>query len=67
MRLGLRLPQRMGIDLRHDVTEVASAAERAGFDSIWAWERPLFPVAPRDSFTPGARRGRPRIGKGLTR
>ena len=29
MRLGLRLPQRMGIDLRHDVTEVASAAERA--------------------------------------
>ncbi|MBB5789539.1 TIGR03619 family F420-dependent LLM class oxidoreductase [Jiangella mangrovi] len=54
MRLGLRLPQRVGTDLRHDVTEVAGAAERAGFDSVWAWERLLFPVAPRDSFTPGA-------------
>lgn len=44
----------MGTDLRHDITDVAGTAERAGFDSIWAWERLLFPVAPRDSFTPGA-------------
>ena len=33
---------------------MASTAERAGFDSVWTWERLLFPVAPRNSFTPGA-------------
>ncbi|MGW9185504.1 TIGR03619 family F420-dependent LLM class oxidoreductase [Agromyces sp. NPDC055661] len=43
----------MGTDLRHDVTEVARTAERAGFESIWAWERLLFPEAPRSSLTPG--------------
>lgn len=50
MRLGLRLPQRMGIDLRHDVTEVASAAERAGStvsgpgsDRCFLW-RPVIPL-----------------------
>ncbi|GAA2227398.1 LLM class F420-dependent oxidoreductase [Promicromonospora sukumoe] len=53
MRLGLRLPQRVGTDLRHGVTAVARAAEQAGFDSLWAWERLLFPVSPRSSLTPG--------------
>ncbi|MFE7504559.1 LLM class F420-dependent oxidoreductase [Promicromonospora sp. NPDC057488] len=53
MRLGLRLPQRAGTDLRHDITKVARTAEQAGFDSVWAWERLLFPVGPRNSLTPG--------------
>jgi probable F420-dependent oxidoreductase len=54
MKLGLRLPQRVGTDLRNDVTEVARTAERAGFDSLWTWERLLFPENPRGHFTPGA-------------
>jgi probable F420-dependent oxidoreductase len=48
MKLGLRLPQRIGTDLRRDIVDTARTAERAGFDSVWAWERLLFPVAPRD-------------------
>lgn len=53
MRLGLRLPQRAGADLQHDITTAARAAEDAGYDSVWAWERLLFPVSPRSALTPG--------------
>jgi probable F420-dependent oxidoreductase len=55
MKLGLRLPQRLGVDLRHDIVEAARTAEAAGFDSLWVFERLLFPVAPREGYgEPGA-------------
>ncbi len=46
MRLGLRLPQRLGVDLRHDVVDAARTAESAGYASLWTYERLLFPEAP---------------------
>jgi probable F420-dependent oxidoreductase len=55
MRLGLRLPQRTGVDLQHDIVETARTAEAAGFDSLWVFERLLFPVAPKEGYgVPGA-------------
>ena len=53
MKLGLRLPQRIGADLRTDITFAACTAEAAGFDSLWAWERLLFPLTPLNSPAPG--------------
>jgi probable F420-dependent oxidoreductase len=46
VKLGLGLPQRKGVDLRTDVTHVARTAEQAGFDSLWVYERLLFPTNP---------------------
>lgn len=46
MRFGFGLPQRLGVDLSTDVTDMAKRAEAAGFDSLWAYERLLFPLAP---------------------
>jgi probable F420-dependent oxidoreductase len=48
MKLGLGLPQRSGVDLRRDITEVARTAEEAGFTSLWVLERLLFPLEPQD-------------------
>ncbi|MFF9897136.1 LLM class F420-dependent oxidoreductase [Streptomyces longispororuber] len=45
-RLGLGLPQMKWTDLGRDVPDVARAAERAGFDSLWVFERVLFPDPP---------------------
>ncbi|OBK47904.1 TIGR03619 family F420-dependent LLM class oxidoreductase [Mycobacterium kubicae] len=50
MRLGLRLPQRLGVDLRHDVVEAARTAEAAGYASLWTYERLLFPEAPVEPY-----------------
>ncbi|GAA4485227.1 LLM class F420-dependent oxidoreductase [Actinoallomurus oryzae] len=41
--LGLGLPQNHQYDLGSDVTDVARAAERIGYESLWAYERALFP------------------------
>ncbi|KAB2388790.1 TIGR03619 family F420-dependent LLM class oxidoreductase [Actinomadura montaniterrae] len=41
--LGLGLPQNHQYDLGRDVTDVARAAERIGYESLWAYERALFP------------------------
>jgi probable F420-dependent oxidoreductase len=46
VKLGLGLPQRAGVNLRTDVTNVARSAEAAGFDSLWVYERLLYPVEP---------------------
>ncbi|MFK4147299.1 LLM class F420-dependent oxidoreductase [Streptomyces sp. NPDC004065] len=43
IRLGLGLPQNRQYDLGRDVPEVARAAERIGYDSVWVYERALFP------------------------
>ncbi|MBL1087011.1 TIGR03619 family F420-dependent LLM class oxidoreductase [Streptomyces actinomycinicus] len=42
-RLGLGLPQMRQYSIGTDVPEVASAAERIGYDSLWVFERALFP------------------------
>jgi probable F420-dependent oxidoreductase len=50
MQLGLRLPQRLGVDLQHDVLEAARTAEAAGYASLWTYERLLFPQTPVESY-----------------
>ncbi len=41
--LGLGLPQMRQYDIGKDVTDVARAAERMGYESLWVFERALFP------------------------
>ncbi|MFF4096372.1 LLM class F420-dependent oxidoreductase [Streptomyces sp. NPDC001834] len=41
--LGLGLPQMKQYDIGRDVATVARAAEEAGFESLWVFERILFP------------------------
>jgi probable F420-dependent oxidoreductase len=50
MELGLRLPQRLGVDLQHDLVEAARTAEAAGYASLWTYERLLFPVTPAEPY-----------------
>lgn len=50
MKLGLRLPQRLGVDLRRDVVKAAMTAEAAGYASLWTYERLLFPDAPVEPY-----------------
>jgi probable F420-dependent oxidoreductase len=50
MKLGLRLPQRTGVDLRRDIAEAARRAEGMGFTSLWTYERVLFPVSPAEDY-----------------
>lgn len=52
MELGLRLPQRLGVDLKHDVVEAARTAEAAGYASLWTYERLLFPERPLEPYAP---------------
>ncbi|MFF4959880.1 LLM class F420-dependent oxidoreductase [Streptomyces sp. NPDC001222] len=42
-RLGLGLPQNKQYDIGRDVPDVARAAEAMGYDSLWVYERALFP------------------------
>ncbi|WP_399882758.1 LLM class F420-dependent oxidoreductase [Streptomyces sp. BBFR51] len=42
-RLGLGLPQMRQYDIGKDVPDVARAAERTGYESLWVFERALFP------------------------
>ncbi|MEV6115472.1 LLM class F420-dependent oxidoreductase [Streptomyces sp. NPDC052109] len=42
-RLGLGLPQMRQYSIGKDVPEVARAAEEIGYDSLWVFERALFP------------------------
>ncbi|MGW7002121.1 LLM class F420-dependent oxidoreductase [Streptomyces sp. NPDC054933] len=46
LRLGLGLPQLKWYDVSRDVTEVARAAEQIGYESLWVFERVLFPERP---------------------
>lgn len=48
MKFGIGLPQSGGFDLRRDVVRVATAAEEAGYTSLWVYERVLFPLNPTD-------------------
>jgi probable F420-dependent oxidoreductase len=42
-RLGLGLPQNKQFDIGRDVPDVARAAEEIGYESLWVYERALFP------------------------
>ncbi|KUL35131.1 monooxygenase [Streptomyces sp. NRRL F-4489] len=46
LRLGLGLPQMPQYDPARDVAYVARAAEETGFDSVWVFERTVFPREP---------------------
>ena len=50
MKIGLRIPQRLGVDLQHDVVEAARTAEAVGYDSLWTYERLLFPQTPAEPY-----------------
>jgi alkanesulfonate monooxygenase SsuD/methylene tetrahydromethanopterin reductase-like flavin-dependent oxidoreductase (luciferase family) len=52
MKLGLRLPKRLGVDLQHDLVEAARAAEAAGYASLWTYERLLLPQTPAKPYAP---------------
>ena len=52
MKLGLRIPQRLGVDLQNDVVEAARTAEAAGYASLWTYERLLFPKSPLEPYAP---------------
>lgn len=43
VRLGLGLPQTRQYDIGRDVPDVAATAERIGYESLWVFERALFP------------------------
>ncbi|MEU6394440.1 LLM class F420-dependent oxidoreductase [Streptomyces sp. NPDC046939] len=46
-RLGLGLPQMRQYDVGRDIPDVARAAEDIGYDSLWVFERILFPEPAR--------------------
>lgn len=43
IRLGLGLPQMRQYDIGRDIPAVAAAAEETGYDSLWVFERVIFP------------------------
>ncbi|MCH5673346.1 LLM class F420-dependent oxidoreductase [Streptomyces gilvus] len=43
IRLGMSLPQARQYDIGRDVPDVARTAERIGYESLWVYERALFP------------------------
>ncbi|MFJ7076422.1 LLM class F420-dependent oxidoreductase [Streptomyces sp. NPDC098781] len=43
IRLGLSLPQAQQYDIGRDVPDVARTAEQIGYESLWVYERALFP------------------------
>ncbi|MGW3650544.1 LLM class F420-dependent oxidoreductase [Streptomyces sp. NPDC000878] len=43
VRLGLGLPQSRQYEIGRDVPDVARTAERIGYESLWVFERALFP------------------------
>src|SRR5580692_9742772 len=46
MLFGIGLPQRDGLDLRKDLTDLCLGAEGEGFSSLWVYDRLLFPTNP---------------------
>ncbi|MGW0735937.1 LLM class F420-dependent oxidoreductase [Streptomyces sp. NPDC002851] len=48
VKLGLGLPQMKQYAIGRDIPEVARAAEQAGYESLWVFERVLFPTPPAE-------------------
>ncbi|GAA0620320.1 LLM class F420-dependent oxidoreductase [Streptomyces crystallinus] len=44
IRLGLGLPQMTQYDIGRDIPDVARAAEELGYESLWVFERVIFPT-----------------------
>ncbi|MDG4859425.1 TIGR03619 family F420-dependent LLM class oxidoreductase, partial [Streptomyces sp. T-3] len=44
IKLGLSLPQMKQYDIGRDIPAIARAAEDIGYDSVWVFERVLFPT-----------------------
>jgi probable F420-dependent oxidoreductase len=53
MRIGLAVPQYGAFTNPDDIAEVSRAAEAMGFDSLWASDRILTPLEPRDPYPGG--------------
>ncbi|MDX3075776.1 LLM class F420-dependent oxidoreductase [Streptomyces sp. MI02-7b] len=47
IQLGLGIPQMKWYDLSRDPARVAQAAEQIGYESLWVFERALFPLQPQ--------------------
>jgi alkanesulfonate monooxygenase SsuD/methylene tetrahydromethanopterin reductase-like flavin-dependent oxidoreductase (luciferase family) len=43
IKLGLGLPQQRHVSIGRDIPAVARAAEEMGYESLWVFERTLFP------------------------
>lgn len=56
MRIGLAVPQLAHLGEPATITAVATAAEAAGFESLWAIDRLMAPLAPRSAY-PGTADG----------
>jgi probable F420-dependent oxidoreductase len=50
MKLGIRIPQRLGVSLRTDIVDAARTAEAIGYQSLWTYERVLTPLRPKESY-----------------
>jgi probable F420-dependent oxidoreductase len=44
LKLGMSLPQMKKFDLGRDIVRIAKAAEETGYESLWVFERTLFPT-----------------------
>jgi probable F420-dependent oxidoreductase len=52
MKVGCALPQSGALASRENLIRVAQRAEELGYDSVWVFERLLWPVNPRDPYPP---------------
>jgi probable F420-dependent oxidoreductase len=52
MKVGCTLPQSGALASSENLTRVARRAEELGYDSVWVFERLLWPINPRDPYPP---------------
>jgi probable F420-dependent oxidoreductase len=52
MKVGCTLPQSGALASRENLIRVAKRAEELGYDSVWVFERLLWPINPRDPYPP---------------
>jgi probable F420-dependent oxidoreductase len=52
MKVGCTLPQSGALASGENLTRVARRAEELGYDSVWVFERLLWPINPRDPYPP---------------
>jgi probable F420-dependent oxidoreductase len=52
MKVGCLLPQSGALASRDNLIRVAKSAEELGYDSVWVFERLLWPINPRDPYPP---------------
>ena len=52
MKVGCTLPQSGALASPENLVRVAKRAEELGYDSVWVFERLLWPTNPRDPYPP---------------